>query len=200
MDLNTQENRDSLIGHFSALRSDKSFEVHSPQDCGYNCIAWAMGFDDRWVDYILNSPKKWWPKGVDNDYRPESLVKAFEAVGFEMCNDDTVEEGYDKVALYKASPFYDPLSRKIVKEGWSHAARVLTSGQYHSKVGESFDIYHRSGDVFDGTSYGNIFQFMRRPVEKRDIVERIKQSEPVQITIPPNLDDLIIKILASGKL
>lgn len=197
MALNTQENRNKLITHFDGLRFDKQFEIHSPQDRGYNCIAWAMGFDDRWVDYILNSPKKWWPQGVAQDYRPKSLVEAFEAVGFELCEDDADVEGYDKVALYKVSPFYDPLSREEVSEGWSHAARVISSGLYHSKVGESFDIYHSGGDVFDGSSYGKIFQYMRRSIEKHYIVEEIKLSEPRQIIIPSNIEELIMKVFTS---
>lgn len=198
MDLNTPENREFLIGHFNGLGNDTSFYVHSPQNRGYNCIAWAMGFDDRWVDYILNSPKKWWPQGVTTDFKPSSLVSAFESMGFEVCDDDSIEQDYDKVALYKTGPFKNPLTGTLETEGWTHAARVIAPGVYHSKIGESFDIYHGSGDVFVGSSYGSVYRFMKRPIRKRDIVDRIKQEEPVKIVLPPNLDNLI-KSFLSGK-
>ena len=97
MALNSPENRQLLIDIFPALGSDGSFTITSEQTQAYNCIAWAMGFDDRWVDYILNSTKKWWPKDVPLDWHPETLIAAFEAVGFEKCDDGKPEDGFDKV-------------------------------------------------------------------------------------------------------
>ena len=111
MALNSAENRQSLIDAFPKLGSDLHFEIESPETGAYNCIAWAMGFDDRWIDHLPDysiARKKWWPEGVDRDYRPETLVAAFEKVGFEVCSDGETEQDYDKVALYKVSPLTDP--------------------------------------------------------------------------------------------
>lgn len=194
MALDSPENRQILINIFPNLGLDGSFVIKSEKTTAYNCIAWAMGFDDRWVDHLPDNDiakKKWWPDGVARDYNPETLVAAFEKLGFEKCNDDQEEAGYDKVALYKVSPLVNPITFQVIaNEGWSHAARVLSANIYHSKIGSSFDIYHRSGDIFNGPFYGEVFQFMKRKVEDRIITERIK-SEPSVITVPENILDII---------
>ena len=196
MDLDTTENRKKLIDAFPNIDDPNGiFHIESPETSGYNCIAWAMGFRDRWVDYILDAPKKWWPKGVDKNWKPESLIKAFNAVGFEECDNDKCEEGYDKVALYKVYPYDDPLTGQRFSEwGWSHAAKVINNGIYHSKIGGSFDTFHADGNIFSGTSYGEIYQFMRRPVENKEIIERIIREEPKYV-IPDNLLSIITKVM-----
>lgn len=194
MALDSPENRQILINIFPSLGADGSFAIKSEKTKAYNCIAWAMGFDDRWVDHLPDNDiakKKWWPAGVARDYRPETLVAAFEALGFEKCDNDQDEVGYDKVALYKVSPLVNPLTLQIIaNEGWSHAARVLSANLYHSKIGESFDIHHRSGDIFKGPVYGEVFQFMKRKIEDRIITEQIK-AKPSVITIPENIIDIV---------
>lgn len=199
MDLDTQENRERLKEAFPKIEDPSGvFHITSPETSGYNCIAWAMGFDDRWVDYILNSNKKWWPKGVPLDWHPETLITAFEAVGFEKCDDGKPEDGFDKVVLYKVRPFLDPLTGHMINEyGWSHAAKIIEEGIYHSKIGPSFDIYHRGGDVFEGTDYGEIYQYMRRPDDKKEIVEHIKVEEP-RYNMPDNILSIVMNILSGG--
>lgn len=198
MALNTNENRQKLIKVFPKLGTDAHFYIKSPETPEYNCIAWAMGFDDRWVDHLPDyniSKKKWWPDGVARDFKPSTLIKAFEKLGFVVCDNDYDEEGFEKVALYKTSPLLDPYRGTVIAdEGWTHAARVLSTDLYHSKIGSSFDIYHRSGDVFNGTSYGIIYQFMKRRLENFIITERIKKEKPI-INIPDNISDIIAKIM-----
>ena len=184
MDLNTEENRKELIAVFKKLETDSHFEITSPKDDGYNCIAWAMGFNDRWVDHFIDtsSKKKWWPNGVKRGKSPVNLVEAFKAVGFETCDDDGTEDGFDKVALYK----------DMDSGRWTHAAKVLSPLKYHSKIGKSFDITHRSGDVFENSSYGTVFQFMKRKVSDRHIIEDImRKNEPQTFDI----DNIVKQIL-----
>mgnify|MGYP006936034358 CR=1 FL=1 len=116
-------------------------------------------------------------------------------MGFEKCENGNTEEGYDKVALYRVRPFQDPETDEWIDEyGWTHAARVIQDNVYHSKIGPSFDIYHRSGDVFEGTDYGEIYQYMRRPENKREIVERIKVEEP-RYDVPDNILAIVMDIM-----
>lgn len=195
MDLNTPENRQILINIFPKLGADVSFEIKSEPTQSYNCIAWAMGFDDRWIDPGPDNNiarKKWWPEGVARDFKPDTLIAAFEALGFERSDDGLEEDGYDKVALYKVSPLINPFTmQKIADEGWSHAARVLSANLYHSKIGESFDIHHRSGDVFKGPLYGEVFQFMKRRTEGRTITEQI-MAKPSIVIVPDDIVDAIV--------
>jgi len=200
MDLDTEANRARLI-KFGNLSTDGNFHVISPETGAYNCIAWAMGFVDRWVDYIPSNSqhKKWWPKGISRSFMPDDLVSAFEAVGFEKCDDDNDEEGYEKVALYKRSPYTDPISKEIKAEGWTHAARVLSKDVYHSKMGPSFDIHHSSGDVFDGTNYGEVFQFMKRlKSERQSILDRVANEEPRLSLSNQQFEELVAFVKASG--
>ena len=199
MALDTPENREQLIDFFHHLSDDENFCIMSRKTPCYNCIAWAMGFDDRWVDCYPDSVmarKKWWPDGVARDFKPETLVKAFESVGFVICDDDTPEDGYDKVALYKVSPLVDSTTgKKIADEGWSHAAKVLDKNVYHSKMGELFDIHHSGGNVFAGSSYGFIYQFMKRKQSKRSICDNIHQQAP-GYSIPDDILNIIQAIMA----
>ena len=199
--LDTPENRKILIedNNLPALEHDGHFHISSEATTEYNCIAWAMGFNDRWVDHIPGDGKnlkKWWPEGVPRDFHPDCLIKAFEAVGFECCSDDSTEEGYEKVALFKMEPFYcriDPYTILKFPVAWTHAAKVLSQDTYHSKMGPLFDIYHGSGDVLQ-SSYGKIFQFMRRRVEDKKIIDQIIAQE-LGISIPSTIvEDVLAKL------
>ena len=108
-----------------------------------------MGFIDRWVDFDIR-PGHWWPSLVPRDSKQTTLIKAFEAVGFEVCKDGEPQKGYDKVALYS------------LNGQWTHAARILSTSIYHSKMGRSWDVQHSSGDIFKETIYGTVFCFMQR--------------------------------------
>ena len=162
---NTKAERDFCIAHFPELGKDNDFKVTSDPDVKYNCIGFAIGFNDIWVapsPRMIPSrvPWFWWPACVPFDDQPDSLIQTFEYFGFEVCNNDYVEAGFDKVALYSHNG------------KWKHAARIIGDGVYHSKLGECFDIIHRRGDVMEHSanpdeSYGKPFVFMRRKLEDR---------------------------------
>lgn len=143
---------------------DSLFKVTSRLNENYNCIAWAMNLDDVWIG---NPPrlyvKFWWPLREPICSDPDVLIRAFEEVGFQKCDDDSHEDGYDKVALYQ-------------KDGeWSHAARVLSSTEYHSKLGEHCDIHHGSDADFIKEQYGEKYAYMKRKVENREL-SRLKRD------------------------
>ena len=162
---NTKEERDTCIGYFPDLEFDGNFIVNSDPNFFYNCIGFAIGYEDIWVapSQRRSIPWFWWPDTVPFDDQPESLVDTFHYFGFEVCPDDDPEEGYDKVALYS-------------KDGhWKHAARIIGENLYHSKLGEAYDILHRGGDVLDRAtkaedSYGVPFLFMRRKIEDKTVL------------------------------
>jgi len=81
----------------------------------------------------------------------EALVQVFESLGYESCGrDDTLEDGYDKVALYERNGMY------------KHAARQLPDGKWTSKLGREEDISHDTPDCVAGTIYGRVHCIMRR--------------------------------------
>ena len=141
----------------------KYFKVTSECDKDYNCIAWAMGLSDRWVDNS-GEGSSWWPLPFsDGSSTKEGLVKAFESVGFTRCDNNDKEQGYDKVALYG-----DPN-----EDEWLHAARVINELEYHSKRGEDWDFHHDSArdallnKYYALNSYGIVYQYMKRPKYQR---------------------------------
>ncbi len=125
------------------------YRITSPPDRKYNCIAWVAGITSAW----------WWPDPDGVDFWPctvpcEPTVAAFAQalaiVGYQPCQDGSLEPGWEKVALYSSV------------EGPTHAARQLPNGRWTSKLGPDDDIEH-SLDALCGPAYGSVTQFLRRP-------------------------------------
>ena len=126
------------------------YEWISEEDDNYNCVAWAAGINDEiWQDA---PPGYKWPasrrtQGI------ESLVEVFENLGFEQCEDSSLEDGYDKVALYARNRL------------WGHAARQLSDGRWTSKLGvPGGDIVHATPECVTCLRYIDVHCIMRRPI------------------------------------
>lgn len=76
-------------------------------------------------------------------------------MGFIQCPNGNAEPDFDKVALYKKGA------------NWTHAARILMDNEYHSKMGEAWNIHHSSGNIFEDSVYGKIYTYMKRPIKYR---------------------------------
>jgi hypothetical protein len=76
---------------------------------------------------------------------------AFEALGYEVCDDRRLEPGYEKIAIYglAGSP--------------EHAAKQLLDGSWSSKLGYLNDIVHATLEALEGPDYGSVEVIMRRP-------------------------------------
>jgi hypothetical protein len=133
-----------LVGTTYSEESDATDE--------YNCIAFAFGDTKNWW-----WPKKmygmYWPPGFDLSQSPDVLVSIFELHGYSKCDDDQLEVGYEKVAIF------------CVNDRIKHAARQLKSGRWASKLGEEQDIEHEKAEHVVSSSYGQITHFLKR---KRD--------------------------------
>ena len=160
----SEQDRRTVIGWFPNLQSDANFEITSDCTPAYNCIAWALGMNDVWVglDHPSNYSWAWWPEEVPCDERTESLIALFEYFGFEIADDSTPEEDYDKVALFAD------------EEGWTHAARVIDDNILHSKIGTAWDIHHSGGNVFSDSEYGSIYAYMKRSIYDRYLTDTRK--------------------------
>jgi hypothetical protein len=133
--------------HFPRL-TPTNHRMTSPATPAYNCIGWAAHDTARWWQ-----PGDYWPIAVPREECGiGALVAAFEAVGFESCDQDAIEPGYEKVALFGNNLFY------------SHAARQLPGGRWTSKLGKAEDIEHETPDVVAGGIYGEVVEIMRRPI------------------------------------
>jgi hypothetical protein len=139
----------SLEDVFPGLRG-QPFEVKSPKDDRYNCIAWAAGDNHNW----------WWPDLAHEDTWPGSVARvetieafrdAFATLGYAVCDHDLLEVGYEKVALFARAG------------APKHAARQLPSGRWASKLGPMEDVEHALHDL-TGMVYGSVVLVMRRPL------------------------------------
>lgn len=128
---------------FPGLAADDYVET-SPESTAYNCIAWAVGESHRWWQ-----PGAYWPIPPGDDLA--ALVSLFRWLGYEHCDDDDLEPGYEKVALYADEA-----------DEWTHAARQLPDGRWTSKLGQSMDIAHRTPAALVGDTYGTVRALMKR--------------------------------------
>jgi hypothetical protein len=112
----------------------------------YNCVAWAVGDITRWWS---NIPGYYWPT-INRSSLVESLVDVFAAMGYEICDSTSLEEDFDKVAIYKKAGL------------WKHVSRQLVNGHWTSKLGAHEDIEHESPEVLVGDLYGTVHCIMRK--------------------------------------
>lgn len=114
----------------------------------YNCIAWAFKDNRRW----------WWPGGRTYwPFNPSgmSTLEAFELYfrddGWVETDLAGLEPGFEKIALYALNGVP------------THAARLLDSGYWTSKLGTDIDIFHDPNDL-DGPCYGAIYKIFKKHV------------------------------------
>jgi hypothetical protein len=125
------------------------YQITSPRDRQYNCIAWAVGDTQRWWWPGENKKEEYWPLGVKRERSREAFVAAFVSLGYAACDSEVFEAGYQKIALFEND------------EGPTHAARQLPNGRWSSKLGKMEDIEHALHDL-EGTVYGSVVLFMKR--------------------------------------
>lgn len=111
-------------------------------------------------------PGYYWPPTARRDNHPDALRGVFESIGYEVCADDHLETGYEKVALY-----VDNAGR------WSHAAKQEANGEWSCKLGDAEDIRHRTAHCFGGSIYGQVAYFMRRKLRDNAQKEPTGQDE-----------------------
>lgn len=133
----------------------------SPATPEYNCIAFAANEDFRWW-WPIPQDSYYWPENVPREENLEAFVKAFETLGYLVCDNDNLERGFEKVAIY-----VDDLGKP------KHAARQLRNGKWISKLGNYIDVEHELDCLREyllnvgGTDYGTV-----AVVLKRELIER----------------------------
>jgi hypothetical protein len=138
-----------LEAAFPGLQTGE-YIVTSPRSRRYNCIAWAAGANSGW----------WWPDEDGLAFWPSeprevslaAFVRAFETMGYQPCESDAPEPGFEKVAIYVG-----------LHGRPTHMARQLATGEWTSKCGRAEDITHSLSDL-EGEAYGRVSQVLKRPV------------------------------------
>jgi hypothetical protein len=124
----------------------------SPATRSYNCIAWAAG----------DNTQRWWPDPFGSYYWPittrstkvEFFVQAYATLGYELCDDGSLEQEFEKIAIYAVPP--------VPTGNAKHAARQLEDGKWTSKLGDEQDITHETPESVNCVVYGSPVCFMKR--------------------------------------
>ncbi len=139
---------DSLEDLFPNLRI-AGYAFTSPKSATYNCIAWAAGDDTtRWDP----SPLYYWPTRIPRNQTVKTVARVFLALGYTICSDDSVETGFEKVAIYSRGD-----------RNFTHVARQLENGRWTSKLGRLEDIEHGSLEALVSDDYGTVALILKRP-------------------------------------
>jgi len=132
------------------------YQLTSPKDPIYNCIAWAVGEMGKWWWPGPNPEEEYWPAGLPREVSLPAFRLALASIGYVECQDSGLEPGQEKVALFADS-----------KGKPTHAARQLSNGRWTSKLGKLDDIEHNLHDL-EGQVNGSVTLIMKRPIQKSE--------------------------------
>lgn len=132
--------------NFPAL-ADVDRKKTSEVDPRYNCIAWAFGDNTR--HWWPNSRFSFWPVRTTGLSDLAAFEAAFALGGWLQCSSQTVELGFEKIALYGHG------------DKPTHAARLLLGGFWTSKLGANIDLSHDLGELC-GPAYGAVMRIYRK--------------------------------------
>lgn len=131
--------------------SAAGYRVTSQETESYNCAAWAANDDSKpwWPTRISGY---YWPDGLPKEATIDNFIAAYKTLGFDVCDGESLEEGYEKIAIY-ATADGEP----------THVARQCENGKWTSKLGDWEDIEHNVLAAFDNSDYGSAVKTMKRP-------------------------------------
>src|SRR5258708_4606798 len=78
------------------------WRMTSPPDREYNCIAWAAGDNTAfwWPVGESTNPRRFWPADVPQQVSLPAFIAAFATIRYSLCDDDSLELGFEKIALF----------------------------------------------------------------------------------------------------
>jgi hypothetical protein len=89
---------EAIRASFPELK-EGDWEITSPQDSTYNCVACALGETGRfWWPGLWGIA--YWPHDAPDEETVESFRIAFEAAGFLVCADGGLEADDEKIAIF----------------------------------------------------------------------------------------------------
>jgi hypothetical protein len=155
--------RQAIDDRFPTLARD-GYQITSPRDDEYNCVAWIARERGQWWEPALDGA--YWPRQVEEaDLKDGDLSEylyVFGLMGFTICEDDELEVGMEKIAIFgSASDF-------------AHVAYQRVDGEWSSKLGKLNDVRHECAASLSGPGgceYDPICLFMSRPREPHELAD-----------------------------
>lgn len=148
---------DGELGFYERIKSlcpsitQNDYQVTSKATNLYNCVAWVLDDEARWWEPVVGGGY-YWPSSAElGDYSIQAYTRMFEEQGFLVCGHLSVEDGFEKIALYANA------------DGeFTHVASQRISGRWSSKLGDWEDIEHEDLAVLEGGPYGSARTVMSR--------------------------------------
>lgn len=142
---------ESLEAKFPYLKTE-GYRITSAPTIEYNCIAWAIEKDNLvwWPDSMGLYA---WPPEIERQENLDIFVRFFQKYGYEICTDDSSEQGFEKIALY-----VDEHDRG------THSAKQLRNGKWTSKLAAGEDIEHNTLQALIGARLGQIGCILKRRI------------------------------------
>lgn len=129
--------------------NDGNSRVTSPLCVLYNCIAWTVGNQIRYI-WPDSDNSYGWPPTIPREATVAAFVQFYRLCGFIACADSALEHGYEKVAIFADN------------DGVQHASRQLDNGNWTSKLGDLADVEHITLAAVAGGEFGEPVAYMRR--------------------------------------
>lgn len=140
-----------IRGLFPRLATGDHFELTSPWDHRYNCIAHAAGDSDHWWEPPGDMLRGvYWPPEAPAERTVQAYVQAFMTEGYTLTLSSELEPGKEKIAIFASAGVA------------THAARQLSDGTWTSKLGKGYDISHDRVEDVGGSVYGEVTVFLER--------------------------------------
>jgi hypothetical protein len=99
------------------------YQITSPENHAYNCIAWAVGDTLMWWWPDPDVTDAYWPPHILRNETLPAFIELFGDLGYVPCGDAEHEVGFERIAIFAAA---DGIP--------THAARQLSTGQWSSKL------------------------------------------------------------------
>jgi hypothetical protein len=147
---------DLIEAYFPTLKND-GYVKSSEATENNNCFAHAIHLETRRIDPSGKIGDEW-PDDIIPTGLLSCMIERYRREGYKLCEEDddgSFEEGYEKIVIYA-----DETTQKV-----KHAARLLPSGKWISKIGDLADITHDKLESLEGY-YGKITKFMKKPLPK----------------------------------
>ncbi|WP_442940975.1 DUF7689 domain-containing protein [Nostoc sp.] len=129
------------------------YKLTSPDTIDYNCVAWAAEDDETWWWPDIQH-QFYWPLSIPREETIEAFQQAFETLGYEVCQGDALEKGFQRIAIYTNC-------NKVP----THVARQLPTGKWTNKLGSLEDIEHNNLQGLTGNpGYGEVACIMKKSI------------------------------------
>jgi hypothetical protein len=119
---NLDYHRSRMRTEFPDLIEGVSFDFVSPVDLNYNCLSWALSYENRYLD---RGNGCYWPWDDASEETAEGWARVCEHHGFAIVphSDTTFIAGIEKIAILRNDA------------GDLHATRQDATGKWKSKLG-----------------------------------------------------------------